>query len=184
MENILLTFATTEGASDTKSDLFSSLGIDWQLLILQIIAFLVLLAILKKLVYPSLVAMLDKHDDSIRASADAAISAERHAAKAEEETAKLLDEAKQEANDIVTTAREEADQLISEAHKKAENQSETMIKTAKSEIEKEILEAKKALRNETLDLVVLASSKVLGEKIDTEKDQVLITKAIEEIKNG
>ena len=57
----LITFASAE-ATEAKQDLFSSIGIDWKLLILQTIAFLILLWFLKKFVYPSLVAMLDKRE--------------------------------------------------------------------------------------------------------------------------
>ena len=59
MKNILLQFAST--APSDGGDMFLSLGIDWKLLILQSVAFLILLFILKKFVYPPLVAMLDKH---------------------------------------------------------------------------------------------------------------------------
>ena len=61
--------------------------------------------------------MLDKRDDAVRASADAAMEAEKHAAEAEARTAELLDEAKQEAADIVSTAKEEAAKSVEDATK-------------------------------------------------------------------
>jgi Kef-type K+ transport system membrane component KefB len=48
----LITFAETNAAS---GNVFKSLGIDWQMLILQIIAFLLLVFILGKWVYPWLI---------------------------------------------------------------------------------------------------------------------------------
>ena len=62
METILTQFASAEAHAAEKADLFSSLGIDWKLLILQTVAFLILLVILRKWVYPPLAAMLDKRE--------------------------------------------------------------------------------------------------------------------------
>ena len=70
MDTVVRQFGTT--ATD-NSDLFGSLGINWTLLGLQTLAFLLLLFILKKFVYPPLLAMLDKRDEAVRASADAAM---------------------------------------------------------------------------------------------------------------
>ena len=64
MEILLTQFAAAEAHAE-KADLFGSLGIDWKLLVLQTIAFLILLAILRKFVYPPLVAMLPRVDRSI-----------------------------------------------------------------------------------------------------------------------
>ena len=78
--NYLTQFANSETAE--KADLFSSIGIDWKLLVLQTIAFLILLWFLKKFVYPSLVAMLDKREKMIEESVRAARVAEKNAAAA------------------------------------------------------------------------------------------------------
>ena len=107
MEKILTQFAATEA----KADLFSSLGIDWKMLILQTIAFLILLVILRKWVYPPLVAMLDKREKDLLAADKAAKSARENADKAEKMTNELMRKARGEANEIVAAAREEAAKL-------------------------------------------------------------------------
>ena len=99
MEKIITQFATTEAVEDVN--LFTSIGIDWKLLLLQVIAFLILLAILRKWVYPPLVAMLDKREAAIKASLESANEAQRAAENAESEVAALLKDAKREAAEIV-----------------------------------------------------------------------------------
>ena len=79
MDIVVRQFGST---ATENSDLFGSLGINWTLLGLQTLAFVILLLILKKFVYPPLVAMLDKRDEAVKASADAAMEAEKHAAEA------------------------------------------------------------------------------------------------------
>ncbi len=176
MEKILTQFAATEA----KADLFSSLGIDWKMLILQTIAFLILLVILRKWVYPPLVAMLDKREKDLRAADNAAKSARENADKTEKMTNELMRKARGEANEIVAAAREEAAKVVEEAGAKATAKSEVIVKQAQDEIAKEVEAARKALHNETLDLVAEATGKVLGEKVDAKADAKVIAAAVKE----
>ena len=70
--NFLSQFAAE---TTTNKDLFTALGIDWRLLILQIIAFLVLVALLGKFVYPWLIKSVDARQDGIEAAAKATVAA-------------------------------------------------------------------------------------------------------------
>ncbi len=178
METILTQFASAEPA---QSDLFGSLGIDWKMLILQTIAFLILLAVLRKWVYPPLVAMLEKREKDLRTADKAAKSARENADKAEKMTNELMRKARAEANDIVAAAREEATAVVEQAVAKATVKSETIISAAQAEIAKEVEQAKKALHNETLELVAEATGKVLNEKVDTKTDATLIATAVKEV---
>lgn len=177
MEKILTQFASAEPA---KADLFGSLGIDWKVLILQTIAFLILLAILRKWVYPPLAAMLEKREKDLRAADKAAKSARENADKAEKMTNELMRKARVEASDIVAAAREEAAMVVEDAGAKAVAKSEAIVKAAQDEIAKEVENARKTLHNETLELVAEAAGKVLGEKIDAKIDAKVIAAAVKE----
>ena len=50
MSNVLQQFASTEGSGDVMS----SLGIDWKMLVLQGVAFVILVYLLNKFVFPPL----------------------------------------------------------------------------------------------------------------------------------
>ncbi len=179
MNTILLQFAVaTEGVEE--AGLFGSLGIDWTLLLMQTIAFLVLLAILRKWVYPPLLAMLDKRDKLLRDSTEAAVSAKKEAENAEKKTAALLKKARAEAGDIVATAREEATSVVEAAQKKATDKAEALVAAARDDIAKEVESARVLLHNETLNLVAEATGTVLGVKIDGKTDSKLIEKALKE----
>ena len=174
MEKILTQFANS-GASE-KAGLFDSLGIDWALLAFQTVAFLILLFVLHKFVYPPMMEMLVKREKDLKAADAAAKSAKENADKAEEMTAEIMRKARAQASDIVASAREEATEVVEEAAKKATAKSEALIKEAHNTIEN----AKKDLHNSTLELVAEATGKVLGEKIDAKKDTKLISEALEE----
>ena len=177
MEKILTQFANS-GASE-KAGLFDSLGIDWALLAFQTVAFLILLFVLRKFVYPPMMEMLVKREKDLKAADAAAKSAKENADRAEEMTAEMMRKARAQASDIVASAREEATEVVEEAAK-ATAKSEALIKEAHNTIAQEIENAKKDLHNSTLELVAEATGKVLGEKIDAKKDTKLISEALEE----
>ena len=173
---------TQFAAEPAKSDLFGSIGVDWRLLVLQTIAFLILFWFLKKFVYPPIVAMLDKHDADVEAAYKAAKEASASAQSAQADVEKMLREARTEAKDIVTTAKEEAGAMVSDAETKAREQAEHIVATAHDDIAREVIAAKKVLHNETIELVAAATEKVVGQTVDAKLDKKVISSAIEDVK--
>lgn len=180
METVLTQFAAAEAHGAGKADLFSSLGIDWKLLVLQTIAFLILLVILRKWVYPPLVAMLEQREKDMRAADKAAKSARENADKAEKMTNELMRKARAEAQEIVASARTEAAAVVEEASQKAAAKSEAIVKAAQDDIAKEVASARQALHNDTLELVAEATGTVLGQKVDARADAKVIAAAVKE----
>lgn len=179
MNAILTNLASAEA---TNSGIFEVLGIDWTLLAIQTLAFLVLLWFLAKFVYPPLTRSLEKRDADIEAGVKAAAEAEKKAADTKAEIAKLLKKARQEASEIVTTAKEEATASVEAADAKSKARAERIVADAHVQIEKDIVAAKKALHNETLNLVALATEKVVGKAVSDKVDDTVIAAAIKEAK--
>ena len=177
MNNLLTQFASSEAVAE-KTDLFSSIGVDWELLILQTIAFLVLLWFLKKFVYPPLVAMLDKREAQIEESTRAAVEASKRASESQEKVDKLLAQARSEAREIVATAKSEAGAMLTDAEAKSKQQAENIVAQAQDSIAKEVLAAKKALHNETIELVAQATEKVVGKTVNANVDNSVIKAAL------
>jgi len=173
--------ASSEAAAE-ESNLFTALGIDWKLLILQTVAFLILLWFLSKFVFPPLTRMLEKRDADIEAGVQAAQAAEKKADAAKTEVEKLLKEARREASEIVSTAKEEAAAAVSLADTKAKERAERTIADAKGQIDKEVLSARKALHNETIELVAQATEKVVGKAVSSQVDEKVIAAAVREAK--
>ena len=152
--NNLHYFASAGAGSDS---LLGPLGIDWRLFVLQTVAFAVLLLVLKKWVYPPILAMLDERDESIKEGLEAAEQAKKAASESEKRTAAMLKKAQQESRTIVATAKNEAAEMVAEAEQKD-------------------------LRNQMVDLVVDTTRKVTLDTVDPSKDTSLIKKQLEEIK--
>lgn len=179
MFQLIHNFAATEEVAENDS-LFGALGIDWKVLLLQMVAFVILVWLLKKYVYPPLIRAIDEREKAIAESVSAAQEAEEKADEAQQKIEAQLKEARTEAATIVDTAHKEASAMVKEAEDKAKKRAEQIVNDARSQLEVEVTKARKALRDETTELVALATEKVVREKVDTSRDRVLIESALKE----
>ena len=157
-----LTYFASASSTEAKPDLFSSIGIDWKLLLLQTIAFLILFWFLSKFVYPSLVAMLDKREKLI------------------EESVRAAHDARKQADEILASAKSEAGQIVDVADKKSRERAEQIVADAEAEIKRSVDAARKSLRAETIGLVAEATEKVVRNTVDTKVDKKVVEDAIKE----
>ncbi len=177
--NTLTQFANTEAPS---GDVFSALGINWMTLIFQIVAFLLLVWLLGKFVYPWLIKSVDERQEKIAAGTKAAAEAQAAAVAAEARIEKLLKKARVEAADIVATAKLESASALAASEEKAKKRADQIVADAKADIEKEVIGAKKALHNETLELVALATTNVTSKLVDGASNEALIADALKAVK--
>lgn len=174
--------AETAATPEASGSLFSALGIDWRLLVLQIVAFLILVFLLGKFVYPWLMKQVDERQVAIEAAAKAAIEAQSSAAESQARVTELLAEARTQAADIVDTAKLEASQMVSASEERARSTAEKIAADAQASVTKSIETAKRELHDETLELIALATEKVIHTKLDTKADAALIASALKESK--
>lgn len=174
--NFLSQFAVETTAAN--QDLFSALGIDWRLLILQIIAFLLLVALLGKFVYPWLMKSVDERQAGIEAAAKATAAAQKAADKNKEEVAELLSDARKQASEIISTAKLASAETMSTSENKARKIAERIVADAQDQLGKDVANARKVLYNDTLELVALATEKVVAKKLDAKEDSELIAKSV------
>ena len=178
LTNVFTQFAAE--TADAETGLFGALGIDWQLLIIQIIAFLILVALLGKFVYPWLMKQVDERQANIEKAAAAASEAQKAAAQSQEEVAEALERARAEAAEVVETAKLEAAEIMSSAEVKAKKSAERIVSDAHTQIGKDIAAAKAELHDETLALVALATEKLIGSELSAAIDDDRIAEALKE----
>ena len=152
--------------------------------IVELITFLLMLAILARWVYPEIVRLAEARQ---RAVAEQLKEAEQSRLDAEarlkEAEAKLVD-ARKTAQSVIDAASKSAEQLRQEAKQKSEDESRRLVESARKEIDAERLKAVQAVRSEVAGLVVAATEKVIGETLDVNKHKQLIDRAIEEVGRG
>lgn len=163
-------FATT--------NLLSALGIDWKLLVEQSIAFLILVAILAKYVYPVLVKSIDDRREAIQRGLQEAQASHEELARAEAKIETMLAEARREADDIVARSHQEAAALVGEAETKAKARAEQLVADARVHLEADVQKARQALKKDTAQLVALATERIIRDKMDSRKDAELIERTL------
>ena len=171
----LTLFAEAEAATGAESsgDLFGTLGIEWTALLLQAIAFVLLVIILKKWIYPPIAEMLDRHDKKIEDAMKAAEEAKAHAVESEAKTAELLEKSRTEAAEIIEAAKKESAEIAVKAEKDAAIRAEAIIANARADFERDVEQARADLRAEVVGLVALATEKVIDAKIDAEDEKII-----------
>ena len=152
--------------------------------IVELITFLVMLAILARYVYPEVVKVAEARQraiaEQLREAEKARVEAEAHLKEAE---AKLA-EARKTAQSVIEAAAKSAEQLRQELKQKAEEEGKRAVESARKEIEAERERAIQSVRNEVAGLVVAATEKVIGETLDAQKHKQLIDRAIAEVASG
>jgi F-type H+-transporting ATPase subunit b len=159
-------------------ELFSKLGIDWKLLIAQIVNFLILLFVLYKFAYGPILAMLEKRQKKIEKGLKDADEAHKKLTESEEKQKEILRKARVEAKEILEKAHTQAEKSKSEMTNEAKVQAEKIIANAKADIEHEKEKTIAEIKSEIGGLVVAAAEKVIGEKMDAKKDREIIEKSL------
>jgi len=161
----------TNFATEASGGLLGALGIDLRLFVTQIVAFLVLLAILKKWVYPPMIRSIDKRQESIDITAKEAAEAR----KADE----LLVSARKEADALIARSNDATATAIQSAEIKAKERAEQIVADARVTLDADLRKARALLKKEAVTLVAAATEQVIGEKVDASKDAKLIEKALQ-----
>ncbi len=152
--------------------------------VVELIAFLLMLAVLARYVYPEIVKVAEARQQAITQQlADAERARKDAEAKLQEAEAKLND-ARKSAQSVLEAATKSAEQLRQELKQKADEEARRSVENARKQIEAERDQAIRTVRTEVASLVVMATEKVIGETLDGPRHQKLIERAIEEVASG
>jgi F-type H+-transporting ATPase subunit b len=151
------------------------------LMVWVLVVFILSFLILRRWVYPSIVAVLDTRARSIAESIDAAEKTRQDADQMLAEYQERLKDARGQADEIIARARKAADVHEHDAQEQARVNRERMLEQTRRDIEAETRRAIQEIRREVADLTVMATEK-LTRKVLTEEDQRrLIDEAMAEL---
>ncbi len=160
--------------------MLADLGINgWQLLI-QLVAFIVFIALLWKYAVGPITNVLDERQDKIRESMEAAERMQAELKDTQARNEQVLQEARREAQDIVSTARTNGEQMIAKAREEAAAQSDEYLERARGTLRQETEQARQQLRNEVADLAVMAAGRIVRKELDPSAQARLIEDTLAE----
>lgn len=154
------------------------LSLSW---IAEIIAFVLMILILARWVYPRVMAAAEARQ---RAVAEQLLAAERSREEAEQrlkDAEAQFRDARGQASQIIEGANRSAQQLSAEARTRADEEARRIADSARRDIVAERDRALDSVRTEVADLVVAATQKVIGESLDGDRHRRLIDEAIAEV---
>ncbi len=161
-----------------------SIGIDWHILLAQLVNFGILFGILFVLLYKPVRRMLDERSARIRESMEQAEQVKEQLARTDEQVREQIEAARREGQGILAQAAQMGERLKEEARAEAKREAETIVARARAEIERERDEAIDNLRGQFVDLAIAAAEKVVSETLDKEKHRRLIEEVLERAPGG
>lgn len=147
----------------------------------ELIAFIVMIVLLGRYVYPRIIAAATERESKIEAGLRAAQEAEERLSKVQVQVEKTLEEARAQAREILNRSHGEASAEAAEVLAKSRADAEALIERARIEIGGERDRAIQDLRAEVANLVVAATQRLLGETIDAKAHQRLIDEALKKV---
>jgi F-type H+-transporting ATPase subunit b len=151
------------------------------LMLWTLVAFGVLLLLLRKLAFPRIAENLDKRQQAIEESIDTAERTKREADELLAEYRQRLTDARQQAEDIVARARKAAEVNERDSLEQARHTREELMAQTRRDIEAETRRAIQEIRSEVADLTVLATEKVTRKSLSEDDQRRLVEEALSEL---
>ncbi len=161
-----------------------ALGINLGLLIVQIIAFFIVLLTLNAWVYKPFLNMLDARRKKIAQGLEDARVAAAARADAEKEAANVLAAAQTEAGKVVREATDRAANAVKDVKAGAEAEAARTLASARAEAEAERNRILGDLRGQVASLAIAAAQRLIGSALDEKRQHELITEFFSGIKSG
>ncbi len=159
-------------------ELINKFGIDWKLLVAQIVNFVILLFLLKKFMYKPLINLMNSRRQKIVEGLEKAKKGEEEFQKIQELREKELAKIQKEAERVIQKAKDIGDKKQQEILKEAEEKTKKIVEEARGRIEIEKEKMLKEVRQDVANLVVTATGKILEEKVDSEREKKLVNEVI------
>lgn len=159
-------------------DVLDKLGVDWKLLLAQGVNFLILLWVLRRYAYKPMIDFLESRSHRIDEGLKNAKRAAEKLSEMEEQERAIFSKAHEEARTIVTGAQDAAKQVADRIAVESRAEAERIIRDARAKIEREREAIRSEMAHELAGLVLLATEKVLGEKMRDRKDEDIVKEAV------
>lgn len=158
---------------------------DFGLFFWMAVVFIIVLAILWKWGFPSIVNMVNSRKEFIDDSLRKAHEANERLANIQKEGETMLQNAREKQAQILKDAADTRDAIVVKAQEKATNEGSRLLNEAKAEIEAEKQNAIRDIRSQVAEISVQVAEKIVREKLSSNESQMeLINKLLNDISVG
>ncbi|HEY8832674.1 MAG TPA: F0F1 ATP synthase subunit B [Gemmatimonadaceae bacterium] len=154
-----------------SGDLLTPVG---GLMFWTLITFVILFAILGKLVFPKITAAVEAREKALEEAIQGAKRDREEAARALAEQQKQIEGARLEAQKIIVEGRQAGEKVRATMIEETHQQQQAMLERARREIEMEKEKAIAELRREAIELAIAGASKVIEKNLDDESNREIV----------
>jgi len=176
--SLVLAAAETGGEEEGGSFLVTP---DIGLMIWTLLVFGLTMLLLWKLAFPRIGAALDRRQQAIEESIDAAERTREEADKLLAEYRERLTAARHQADEIVARARKSGEQQEADSVASGKARREELLEQARKDIETETRRAIQEIRAEVADLTIMATEKVTRKTLTDDDQRRLVEEAVAEL---
>ncbi len=152
-----------------------ALGISPNLLITQIINFIILLVVLRMLLYKPIQDMLASRKQKIQESLEYADRVKKEAAEQQKEFERKLEETRRETQSAAQAAAQVGEKEREAILTQAREEARKLVEQAKGQIEYERRQMMADLHDEVVRLSLMAAQKVIGQSLDDSAHRKLVS---------
>ncbi len=150
-------------------------------LIGEVIAFLIMIALTMKFVWPPLTRAIEERQQKIAEGLEAADRARKELADADARVAEEIKAARAEAAQIIERANNQATQIVDKARTDALMEAAKLKAAAQADIDNMAHRARAELRGQVAQLAVAGAEKILKREINADAHKALIEQLVAEI---
>lgn len=162
----------------------SKLGISPGFLLMQFIAFFIIMALLRMWAWDPIVQFLQRRREKLaQALEDARVAAEARA-NAEAEAERILAEARTRAEEIIAEARRRAEEVAQQERVRVQEELKRWQEQARAEMEAERNRVLGELREQIAALAVAAAQKIIQESLNEERQHALLREFFAGLRDG
>ncbi|MGA2504730.1 MAG: F0F1 ATP synthase subunit B [Anaerolineales bacterium] len=162
----------------------AQLGLNLGYLIVQIVCFFIIFVVVRAWIVKPLMGMLDKRRLKLEQGLEDARVAGEARANAEQDAAKIVNEAQIKATRIVNEATERADSAMENVKAEAEKGIEKEREAVMAEVEQERNRILADLRGQVAALSIAAAQRLIGEAMDDKRQHALLDEFFSGVKAG
>jgi F-type H+-transporting ATPase subunit b len=156
---------------------------DYGLLFWMLLAFSIVLIILKKFAWKPILTALKEREKSIEGALKSAEKAKAEMAKLQADNEKILAEARLERDKLIKEARQMKDKIVEDAKTQAQVEAQKMIEAARLSINSEKKAAIKEIKDQVAELSIKVAEQLIKDKLaDNAKQGEYIDKLLKDIK--
>lgn len=158
--------------------MLNKIGINAPLLSFQIVNFLILLVVLKKLLYKPVLEAIEKRKKEAEEGIALKEKLERKKEEIEKEHQFIIQEAREEAQLLIEQKKKEAQKIKNKILEQAQSQKKEILASGKKESKQLKIKMQKSVEREALDAAAEIAEKILHDVLDDKKHHELINKQL------